>query len=98
MICDDISEFSTQSGLCGAGVYPVHGLCEVCRDCQCGVTIRLAASQFEARDAQVTAAKAAEETARYTRSTARWMFWSVVAIAITSGIQALFAFLNWYAE
>jgi hypothetical protein len=59
---------------------------------------RLAASQFEACDAQVTAAKAAEETARYTRSTARWMFWSVVAIAITSGIQALFAFLNWYAE
>jgi hypothetical protein len=59
---------------------------------------RLAASQFEAYDAQVKAAEAAEETAKYTRSTARWMFWSVVAIAITSGIQALFAFLNWYAE
>jgi hypothetical protein len=59
---------------------------------------RLAISQFEVHDAQVKAATAAEETAVYTKSTARWMFWSVVAIAITSGIQALFAFLNWYAE
>ncbi len=29
--------------------------------------------------------------------TANYMLWSVVAIAITSGLNALFAFLNWYA-
>jgi hypothetical protein len=56
---------------------------------------RLAVWQSEACDAQIKAGTAAEETARYTRSTARWMFWSVMAIAITSGIQALFAFLTW---
>lgn len=27
----------------------------------------------------------------------RYMLWSVVAIAITSGFNALFAYLNWYA-
>ena len=27
----------------------------------------------------------------------KYMWWSVVAIAITSGLNALFAFLTWYA-
>jgi hypothetical protein len=27
----------------------------------------------------------------------RYMLWSVIAIAITSGLNALFAFLTWYA-
>jgi hypothetical protein len=53
---------------------------------------RLAVWQFEARDAEVRAATAAEETARYTRSSARWMFWSVVTIAITSGITGAVCF------
>lgn len=57
---------------------------------------RLAVWQRETHDAQIDTAHAAAETARYTQSTARWMFWSVMAIAITSGIQALFAFLAWY--
>jgi hypothetical protein len=28
---------------------------------------------------------------------AKYMLWSVIAIAITSGLNALFAFLSWYA-
>jgi hypothetical protein len=28
---------------------------------------------------------------------AKYMFWSVVAITVTSGVNALFAFLIWYA-
>lgn len=28
---------------------------------------------------------------------AKYMLWSVIAIAITSGLTALFAFLAWYA-
>ncbi len=28
---------------------------------------------------------------------AKYMLWSVIAIAITSGLNALFAFLIWYA-
>lgn len=30
-------------------------------------------------------------------SSAKYMLWSVIAIAITSGLNALFAFLTWYA-
>ncbi len=29
-------------------------------------------------------------------NSAKYMLWSVIAIAITSGINALFAFLSWY--
>jgi hypothetical protein len=58
---------------------------------------RLAVWQRETHDAHISTASAAQETARYTKSAARWMFWSVMAIAITSSVQALFAFLAWYA-
>lgn len=57
---------------------------------------RIAEWQKEARDTQVKASDAAVETARYTRESANWMRWSVIAIAMTSGLQALFAFLTWY--
>jgi predicted anti-sigma-YlaC factor YlaD len=57
---------------------------------------RMAEWQKEARDTQVKASDAAVETARYTRESANWMRWSVIAIAMTSGLQALFAFLTWY--
>ena len=57
---------------------------------------RLAEWQREIHDAQISAANAARETAGFTKSSARWMFWSVIAIVVTSGIQALFAFLAWY--
>jgi hypothetical protein len=43
---------------------------------------------------------AAELTRRQTVAqinAARYMLWSVIAIAITSGLNALFAFLTWYA-
>jgi hypothetical protein len=40
--------------------------------------------------------KAAEETAKHTKSNAHYMMWSVIVIAITSILNALFAFLNWY--
>ncbi len=30
-------------------------------------------------------------------ATARYMLWSVYAITATSGVNALFAFLSWYA-
>jgi hypothetical protein len=33
---------------------------------------------------QQSAAKAQEEAARYTRQTARWMFWSVIVVAVSS--------------
>lgn len=43
-------------------------------------------------------------SAEFTRRQARaqinatkYMLWSVVAIAITSGLNAIFAFLTWYA-
>ena len=29
-------------------------------------------------------------------NTAKYMLWSVIAIAITSGLNAMFAFLTWY--
>ena len=29
-------------------------------------------------------------------ATAKYMLWSVIAITITSGLNALFAFLSWY--
>jgi hypothetical protein len=31
------------------------------------------------------------------QNTARYLLWSVIAIAITSGVNALFAFLTWSA-
>jgi t-SNARE complex subunit (syntaxin) len=46
-------------------------------------------------DAQIKASDAAIETARYTRDSSRWMFWSVIAILFTSGVQALFAVLTY---
>lgn len=47
--------------------------------------------------AQQDAAQAAKDTAIYTQKNARYMLWSVIAIAVTSGLNALFAFLTWYA-
>lgn len=47
--------------------------------------------------AQQEAAQAAKDTAIYTQKNARYMLWSVIAIAITSGLSAVFAFLSWYA-
>jgi hypothetical protein len=42
--------------------------------------------EFYAANAELTrrTAQAQEEAARYTRQNARWMFWSVIAIVITS--------------
>jgi len=62
-----------------------------------GYHIASAELQRRLAAAQLNAANAAERTAQYTKDTARWMFWSVMAIAATSGVQALFAFLTWYA-
>ena len=51
----------------------------------------IVAAEFQRR-----AAVATDDVATATKQSAHWMKWSVVAIAITSGLQALFAFLNWY--
>lgn len=59
---------------------------------------RMSVAQDESLKSQTAAANAAEKTANYTKSSSRWMFWSVVAIAITSGLQAVFAGLAWYAQ
>jgi hypothetical protein len=43
---------------------------------------------------------AAELTRRQTVAqinAAKYMLWSVIAIAVTSGLNAFFAFLTWYA-
>jgi hypothetical protein len=43
------------------------------------------------------AAELARRQARAQIDAARFLLWSVIAIAITSGFSALFAFLSWYA-
>jgi hypothetical protein len=55
-------------------------------------------------NAQVGSDKHAEMAAELVRrqtvaqmNAAKYMLWSVIAIAITSGLNALFAFLTWYA-
>jgi hypothetical protein len=55
-------------------------------------------------NARVGSAKHTEMAAELTRrqtvaqiNAAKYMLWSVIAIAITSGLNALFAFLIWYA-
>jgi hypothetical protein len=45
---------------------------------------------------QRRAALTAEDVATATKDSAKWMLASVVAITITSGAQAVFAFLTWH--
>jgi hypothetical protein len=56
---------------------------------------RRAIWQHKATMAEQDAAIAAKSTAAYTKQTARYMLWSVVAIFVTSGLSALFSFLAW---
>jgi hypothetical protein len=57
---------------------------------------RRAKWQLDAANSQMDAAHAAKETAEYTMLNAWYMKLSVVAIAITSGLSALFQFLSWW--
>lgn len=44
--------------------------------------------------AQIEAAEATKQTAQYTKDNARWMFWSVMALLLTSGAQAIIAIMK----
>jgi len=46
-------------------------------------TRRQTVAQINAAEAQVRAASAAEETAKYTRTNARYLLWSVVVLAVS---------------
>jgi hypothetical protein len=63
-----------------------------------GANAALQGKLFELQEgvakAQIEAAEATKETARYTRDNARWMFWSVMALLLTSGAQALIAIMK----
>ena len=52
--------------------------------------------QQNAANSEMDAAQAAKDTAEYTKQNARYMKLSVFAIAITSGLSALFQFLSWW--
>jgi hypothetical protein len=57
----------------------------------------IAAAELERRKAawHHEASEAQRHTAEYTKSMARYMLWTVIAIAVTSGITALFASLSY---
>ncbi len=63
--------------------------------------VELASSMGNAQPGSVQHTMASAEfmrrqTIAQVRAT-RYMLWSVIAIAITSGVNAIFAFLIWYA-
>jgi hypothetical protein len=57
---------------------------------------RRAAWQSAAAQAEQQAALAARSTAEYTKNTARYMLWSVIAILATSGVAAVLSALSYF--
>jgi hypothetical protein len=64
-------------------------------------SIDLASKMGSAQPGSIAHTMASAEFARRQTeaqiSATKYMWWSVLAIAVTSGLNALFAFLSWYA-